>query len=539
MAFASKIKNIIFATLLVYSTVFHGAYFLGPLIVINIYLLFSIFFHKDEIKIDIIALLLMLLWVVMVCSWLLFSLSLHEGFIEILKYAIFPLAYIYFKNVHTDKIDGAFFKVFVLIMIFGLLGVIGISPLPGMAASGTGRLQSFLGYANTAALIMGIGAFYATERFKTTKSKIQLILAAGFLAGLIFTLSRVTFVTFVLIYLLYIFRSVSLKPKIIATSGVALIWIVLALFDSRIVDISFFSPTLVERYISYFDALRVMLLHPFGLGVSNWQFMQFYYQSAPYSVRFIHNFYLQIGVDGGFLALGLIIAALALALVKAEKNLHFYIAIFILSGAFFEVHFNFGLIIVYFAYVLKEIMPQQGWFFAISFAKPTILRYAVIIPVIPLVVMFISNSFYNTGARHESSRNPQAAYTAYSNALSVSLFNNSGLHFALSRTSPDFQTAMFHLYNAHTLNPWDTNIIFSLAQGHLHGGNLELAYHYGSTLIDKFPFSTRNQEFLYGVANALESPNREIALESLENRIQEINADINTLFRHIDPYFQY
>ena len=533
-------KNTWFAALFLYTAVFHGAYFLGPLIVLNIFFLASLFLHRADIKIDITALLMLLLLAVMVFSWLLFSLSPHEGLVEVVKYALFPLAYIYFTSIHTNKSDDIFYKVFILIMVFGLLGVLGISPLPGMTAPLTGRLQSFVGYPNTAALVMGIGAFYATEKFKQTKSKPQLILLAAFAAGLILTLSRVTFVTFAVIYLLYIFPAVSLKIKLAATSGLAAIWGILALFDSRIINISLFAPTLVERYISYFDALGIMLLHPLGLGVSNWQFMQFYYQSAPYSVRFIHNFYLQIGLDGGFLALGIVLALLALALLKGKRNVHFYIILFILSGAFFEVHFNFGLIIVYFAYALASIKPPEGGFgIAIAGQKMKIARYAFLLPILPLAVLFTAHAFYNTGARHEISGNSREAYMAYANSLRLNRLNAGALHFAMGRNSPDFETAIHHLESAHNLNPWDTSVIFSLAQGHLHSGGLDDAYFFGNMLLDKFPLSTRNQELLHSIARARPAPYSAQSLAALEMRISDINAGINSLYRHIDYYFRY
>ena len=520
----SEIMNKVFMAVIFFAAIFNGAYFIGTLIVLNIFFLTAIFLQKRAV--DLTALLFIALLGVMSVSVVLFSLSLYNGLTELLKYALFGLAYIYFLD---SPENDTFYKVFIFIMIFGLLGMIGISPWPGMISPYTGRMQSFIGYANTLALLMGIGAFYTTFKFIETKSKLLILPFVGFIAALIFTGSRVGFVTFIAVYLLYIFRMVSLKIKLAAAGGLFVITAVLMLLDNRIVNISIFAPTLVERYISYYDAGRIMLMRPFGLGTANWVYMQYYYQSAPYAVRFIHNFYLQVGLDGGFLALGLLLVILVIALYHSKKNLHFYIALFILSGAFFEVHFNFGLVIVYFAYVLVRIKPETGW----RFVFPQKIRYAALLPILPMAVLLLANFHYNTGVRYENIGETQSAHASFAASKRLNPINASALHFALARTASDFETYMYNLHRALELNPWDTNVIFALASGYYQSGDIETAYYYADILLTKFPFSTRNQALAFDIARALG------AVNELETRIADINSGINRLYRFIDPYFRY
>lgn len=537
----------IFPVIIFYAAIASGGYFFASLVILNLFFILALLFGKAKWEVDIMALLFGVIFLIMVISWAIGSLSHHQGLTDLLKYSLFPLAYIYFRTYKQDN-NSIFYKIFIFIMIFGLLGMVNLSPIPNMVTNLGGRLQSFLGYANTTALLMGIGIFYATEallnslndkskRRNEKKKMYHAGIALLFLAALIFTLSRVGFVTFVSVYLLYIFRHVNVKIKLAVSAALLGLWGILALADSRIANISIFAPTLVERYISYYDALRMMLMYPLGIGVSNWQFMQFHYQSAPYNVRYIHNFYLQMGLDGGFLALALIIAGCIFALIKGRKNLHFYILLFILTGAFFEVHFNFGLVIVYFSYALSQITK----FPSLKLDLPYINRYKYILllPVIPLCILLTANFYYNTGAGYERGRQRQRAYAAYADSLRLNPLNQSALHFAMARTAPSPETAMEHLRHAHEANPWDTQIIFSLAEGFLHMEDLVSAEYYGIKLLEKFPLNRNNQELLYRILNAGEEPRRQRVLDELQQGIAEIDAGINPLYWHIDNYFRY
>lgn len=52
------------------------------------------------------------------------------------------------------------------------------------------------------------------------------------------------------------------------------------------------------------DALRIAVDHPWlGVGAEGWNKLQYQYQTALYSVRHIHNHFLQLWLDGGILAL--------------------------------------------------------------------------------------------------------------------------------------------------------------------------------------------------------------------------------------------
>ena len=538
---ASYIKNAVFAIVIFYTTIAQGAYFIAPLIILNLFFLLSLAFSKKPVVPDLNLAVFSGVFVIMAMAAF-FAFSANAAIVELLKYALFPLSYTYFckqDDAGKARVAKVFYAAFALTMVFGLLGMANLSPVDGMVTVIGGRLQSFFQYANTTALVMGIGVFYSTDRFiKCTGRYYKVfyaLMAALFFAAMIFTLSRVAFVLFVPLYLLYVFRFVSFKIKAVSLGSAAALAVLLVAMDSRLMRISIFAPTLVERYISYFDALGMLLRRPLGIGLGNWQFLQFYNQSAPYQVRFIHNFYLHVGLDGGFIAMFAIAALVCFALVKAEKGVHFYIGVFLLAGAFFEVYFNFGVIIMYFTFLLTGLGKRE-------ITLPVKLkhaRYAALIPVIPFVVLLISTYYVNTGDTLERAGNRPAAYQAFVTAHRINPLNET-LYLSRARVAPTMERALDYLYLAHRANPWDTQVLFSLAQGQARLGNMDAAYAHASRLLEIFPFSTRNQDLMREIILQFDNAQtRERLLQDLDAQIEEINGGINPLFRHINSYMRY
>jgi len=530
-----------------YAIVAQGAFFITPLIVMCVFLLVAVMLTKNDLVLDINALALFgLVLVVIIAAF--FSLSADEAINEIVKYMIFPLSYLFFLNaddVMRTKADESFFYAFILLMVFGLLGIAGISPIPNMVTPIGGRLQSFFQYANTTALAMGIGVFYSTEKARNNKRPIVVIyilVALMFFMALVFTLSRMSFVLFILIYGIYVFRiifpSISWKIKALLIVGIMVTGGILLHIDSRIVRISIFAPTLVERYISYYDALRMLLRHPLGIGLGNWQFMHLYYQSAPYQVRFIHNFYLHVALNGGFLAMGLILALFVTNFVQAKvHDMHFFVGLFIAISAIFEVHFNFGIIIIYFMFLL--VRQAQVTTFVVAKKRTRYTKYTLVLPIILLGILFTSNYYINLGRNIEQSQEcHNKAYQAYLRAHRINpLSDRLYFHRALVTATPDAMLSL--LYQGHRANPWDKDVLFYLAEVHLHKGNFEAAYKYADQLLTLFRFSTRNQELVRRIIYGFDEPLQTDRVMQLENRIVEIDSEINRLYRHIEPNMAY
>ena len=70
------------------------------------------------------------------------------------------------------------------------------------------------------------------------------------------------------------------------------------------------SQTFIERFIQMGDAFSLLMMSPlFGIGADMWQFAYPFVQSAQYVANVVHGSYVQIALDGGIVALALVLVA--------------------------------------------------------------------------------------------------------------------------------------------------------------------------------------------------------------------------------------
>ncbi len=180
-----------------------------------------------------------------------------------------------------------------------------------------GRLCGFFQYSNTFALFLLI-AFIVT----VTKEKFavqDMIIVAVLLFGIIYSGSRTVFILLVLSILAVIIFSKNKKLKLTVgiTVAAAIIIAVIIAFATdnfysigRFLTISFKESTFVGRLLYYSDALPVILKHPFGMGYMGYYFTQPSFQSGVYSVLSVHNDFLQLMLDIGWVPALLFVSAI-------------------------------------------------------------------------------------------------------------------------------------------------------------------------------------------------------------------------------------
>lgn len=170
------------------------------------------------------------------------------------------------------------------------------------------RMTGFLQYPNTFALFLLVGELAALSKEKL--KPIDIISALLLIILLLFTGSRAVFVLAVFSNVLIVFFRKGRKNKIIlCTVLAALILAVILLLPllksneifSRYFTISFSESTFVGRLLYYADAFPVILKHPFGLGYMGYYYIQQSIQTGVYSVMFIHNDFLQLLLDVGWI----------------------------------------------------------------------------------------------------------------------------------------------------------------------------------------------------------------------------------------------
>ena len=220
---------------------------------------------------------------------------------------------------------------------------------------GTSVLQGAFGYANTMALFSGIGIIFSVyyrslnKDYKFIHECILLINAIAF----IMTKSLFGFVCLgiAVVLALYIKSKVSRK-YILISAGIVIVGI-LGIFITGNEEVLLRS-TVASRLIYWQDALKVILKHPFGIGVHNWKSIQYGVQTADYSVKYVHNGFIQLLLDGGILAFaGLVVLIVYgyIGLIKKyiEKKNELYlfmitILTFIVVHSFVDINFAYGIV---------------------------------------------------------------------------------------------------------------------------------------------------------------------------------------------------
>lgn len=181
----------------------------------------------------------------------------------------------------------------------------------------SGRLSGFFQYSNTFALFLLLAALVLLTREKLRLPEILCLAVLAF--GILYSGSRTAAVLTAVFTAAAVLTGKNKKTKWVAllcVAGIAAAAAVYALVSGdfrtigRFLRISLTESTLVGRILYWKDGLRLFAAHPFGVGYLGWSHMQFANQTGVYTVRYIHNDFLQILLDAGAPALGAFLAAL-------------------------------------------------------------------------------------------------------------------------------------------------------------------------------------------------------------------------------------
>ncbi len=256
-----------------------------------------------------------------------------------------------------------------LLPFFGAVTV--VISLVGMHISPTeqffsvaGRLAGFFQYPNTFALFLLV-----CELLLLQKERLKIhhfICLAVLIVGLLYTGSRTVFIFALLsniILLIYKFKNrIKLKYLFIAVGIVAVAVALLFIFNpdllGRYLSISLGESTFVGRLLYWMDSLPLLFKYPFGMGYLGYNFVQTGIQTGVYTVRYVHNDFLQLFLDVGWIPALLLVAALVKFFLN--KNISFpkkTVVATICAHTFFDFNFQFLSILFVLLLLTKE---EQG-----------------------------------------------------------------------------------------------------------------------------------------------------------------------------------
>ena len=200
--------------------------------------------------------------------------------------------------------------------VTAILSAIGMQiPATESLFSVADRLAGTFQYPNTFAVLLLVCELLLLA--KQGKKILDYAVLAVLVAGLLYTGSRTAFIVAVLANVAMLMSMTQRKTRIIsllAMGVVGLVGLLLALNPAsvlhRYLTISLTESTFVGRLLYWVDALPLLLKNPFGMGYMGYYYAQQSVQTGVYSVTYIHNEFLQLLLDIGFVPAGLFFAAL-------------------------------------------------------------------------------------------------------------------------------------------------------------------------------------------------------------------------------------
>ncbi len=286
----------------------------------------------------------------MTCIW---AVDSGMAFLGVFRISWIVLLLFFVQQTDTgyrDKLISTIPYVGGLMCLIGFMGF--FVPFLKQHLYSNGRLGGFFQYPNTFALFLLIGIVLLCNQKKPTFCDYGL---AGILTiGIVVTGSRTVFVLTVLAFFFMIVRNrngrLAAGAVFFAAVFAGVIWLT---GDSasvgRITTFSLTDSTLVGRLLYVWDALPLLLKHPFGMGYLGYYYMENEIQTGVYTVRYIHNDLMQLGLDIGWIPMGIYLFAVGKTLfcrnVSATKRLVTAV-IFIHSLLDFDYSYTVILVIV-------------------------------------------------------------------------------------------------------------------------------------------------------------------------------------------------
>ena len=237
-------------------------------------------------------------------------------------------------------------------------------PALSLYFSVNGRLSGFLGYPNTFALLLLCSLIYTLLKDKLFLP--DFIYIGIFIFGIFYSGSRTVFILTVISVILIVFKKIkSIKVKIAVSLGVITLISAVAVISAvggftntvgRFLTLSFKSSTFLGRLLYFYDALPVIAKNPLGLGFLGYYSLEQSIQTGVYSVRYLHNDFLQLLLDIGWLPTLTFIFTIFKTFIKKGTDFKTRMLIFVIvAHSLFDFSLQFvGIFMMFIALLYKR-----------------------------------------------------------------------------------------------------------------------------------------------------------------------------------------
>ncbi len=202
--------------------------------------------------------------------------------------------------------------------------VLAVIPQTASLVTVADRLAGFFQYPNTFAIFLLVSELLLFQ--KKPLRWYDVVTAFVLVGGVLMTGSRITFVLLLLSNAVMLFCRVNKRTRVtVAAAGVALVLVggVVLFFGrdgvlGRYLTISLSESTFVGRLLYVVDALPLVWRHPFGMGYMGYFYTQMSVQTGVYTVAYIHNDFVQLMLDIGWVPALACAAALTAFLLRRD-----------------------------------------------------------------------------------------------------------------------------------------------------------------------------------------------------------------------------
>lgn len=267
---------------------------------------------------------------VLVASYLittLYAIDRGMAWIGFLKW-LAVLLYLFLLYQRTDERKHLIQKLPDIAVIVGLLSVLlYLLPVTRIYFSVAGRMSGFFEYPNTFAMFLLVGVLVLLTGESIQKKEIGKTVIL--LLMILLTGSRTVLVLTVCSGITLLFLRCQKRGRRNLILGLFVGLVLLAVLYpilnqhpvfGRLYAFSLNESTFVGRLLYVRDALALLRRYPFGTGYLGYYYLEQSVQTGVYSVRYLHNDFLQIFLDVGWIPGLLILAAFVKQLISAKTD---------------------------------------------------------------------------------------------------------------------------------------------------------------------------------------------------------------------------
>ena len=218
------------------------------------------------------------------------------------------------------------------------------------------RLGGTFQYPNVYAVFCLLGIIILLKSEK--RNMIKWLQIVCLLLGIFWSGSRTVFFLLLLVGIILAVKEKEYRiPIVVLLAGIGLLLGIYVYITGNVQNIgrflttSIFSSTFLGRILYAKDAIRLLLQHPFGLGYLGYYFMEPKIQTGVYSVRYVHNDFLQIALDVGIFPCVLFMCMLLKHIFGKGKSIYNRLSLLVMA-LHFLVDFDLEFTAIWFVLIL-------------------------------------------------------------------------------------------------------------------------------------------------------------------------------------------